>query len=295
MSLTNEQKLWFTEYEVVAKEVYQNSTNVYSDLVEHSTINGEEKISFIEGTQEFAASGSDFDKHTYNVLDREKRKITASGGQLANWWSHMELARAVYNPIPAALKSQGHALSRWNSATIRDAITGNAISQYEGTETMTSKALPAQQVIGNGTAAITTDDFQAIKSRLVRNYALQEGETINCAIPQEAVDILQKDSELMSTDFNGGRAPLIDGMTFGMIRGVNVVLDIDVNWSSTIYSCPFWVKSAIEFATQQSPIIRQGELQERNFIPQAYMKVDNGCSRMRDFGAGNLQILKAYT
>lgn len=105
-SPTNDQKIWFTEYNPAVMARYQNVEDVYSGKMMDETIDGEEKTHYIRGQQEMNSLGSEFDKHTYQVVDYEKRKTLAAGAVIANWWSHQELARMVFNPIPGVVNEQ---------------------------------------------------------------------------------------------------------------------------------------------------------------------------------------------
>lgn len=294
MADVNDFKLWSEDYVPGILAAYQNKDWVYGGKFMDKTVNGDELQFDIDTTMEMEALPDEFVDHDWQHMDYEHVKGSASGARISTRWRDQDIARMRENPIPGVLVAHMNALARRNSATFRDALTADVTAQYAGETSFSTKSLDADQQIGSG-IAITAGNLRTVASIFSRRNALGNGETIYQAISQEELDTLKGLTELRDKDTNLGAAPAITGEIGDMVEGLQLVLDKDLNVSGGARTCPAWIASAMAFMTQQAPKVRFGELPNTNYVPQAYMKIDNGALRVRRYGVVSISTVANYT
>ena len=293
MADVNDFKLWSEDYVPGILAAYQNKDWVYGGKFMDKTVSGDELQFDFSTTMEMEALPDEFVDHDWQHMDYEHVKGSASGARISTRWRDQDIARMRENPIPDVLTNHMNALARRNSATFRDALTADVTAQYAGETTFSTKSMDAGNQIGSG-AAITLANLRLVASIFSRRNALGNGETIYQAIAQEELDTLKALAELREKETNLGRAPAITGEIGNEVEGLQLVLDKDLNTSGGTRTCPAWIASGMAFMTQQAPKVRFGELPNTNYVPQAYMKIDNGALRVRRYGVVDLNTDDTY-
>ena len=295
MAITRDELKLAGEHFVPGMEAtYQNDMYVYGGMSEQHSISGYDEIEFTENSAlEMKPLGDEFVKQDWENIDFEKVKGPAQGSYISSRWRDADLARMRENPIPATMQAHQKALARWRSALFRDAATANVNAQLFGQSSFADTALEAGQITGTG-AAITLADIYNIGSVYARNHALGNGEGIKLAIAQQELDTLRLIEDLKNKDYNLGAAPAITGEIGNQVGGVQLVIDQDLNVSGAVRTCFAWLPSGVATFTQQAPKIRFEEMQEYNFVPQAYMKTDEGVLRKRRKAVVQLNTLYTY-
>lgn len=274
-------KLAYDTWDRSMKSAHQTRTDVYEGLTDVKSLVSNREFFKIQGTVDLQALSTEDQSIIHSSIDTEERQIQASQAFVSLKWEKGVLDRAHTDPIPGAIEATKMGMARWNAAVKRTAATGTAIAQYEGEETSSAKSLTGVQVIAQGGTSITEAKVRQVKSTFVTNKALMNGQQIMLALHQDEMDALLQIDHFINSDYSGGRAPLRDGIAANWL-GVDFVLDLDLATSGTNRTCFAWTKSGILFGVQRDLLTRSGELDDRHYMDQFYLRVDNGATRTRE-------------
>ena len=184
-------------------------------------------------------------------------------------------------------------MHRWNAAVKRNSITGNATAQYEGEDVSAVKTLAgfsADQVIAEGGTGMTEAKVKAVRSNFVKKKALQGGQRIYLGISQNEEDTLTAVTNFIDED-RIDKGAIESGVIAGRLYGVTLIRDEDLNVSGTTRTCPAWVKTGVLFGNQQGIFTRNAEIQNRHYMREFYLRVDNGATRTRESDAMSVLTL----
>ena len=282
--MSNDTKLYYDKWSSALNMAHQTMDNVYSGLVDTMAMQSNRFFMKITGKVEMSALATEDQEHGHQARDYEERQLQAAPAFLALKWEKGELLRAHASVKGDWIQASIAAMNRWNAAVIRNALTGDAVAQYEGESTSSTKTLAgysANQVLAAGGTQLTEAKVKGVRSRFVKNKALQAGQKLYMAISQEEEDSLTAIDHFINADYNNSSA-IESGVIAGRLYGVNFVRDEDLAVSAGVRTCPAWVKSGLMFGTQAGVFTRQDEIQTRHYMDQFYLRVDNGATRTRE-------------
>lgn len=274
-------KLAFDKWQTRLREAHQTREDAYAGLMDEQTLMANREFFKINGTLDLTGLSTEDQNQVHSERDYEERQIQASQAYVAIKFDSGELARGHTDPTAAWTEAAIMGMHRWNAAVKRTAATGAATAQYEGETTSSSKTLTGDQVIAEDGTSMTEAKVKAIRSRFVKNKALKAGQKIYCAISQNEEDTLTGVDHFINADYNQSSA-VESGVIAGRLYGVNFVRDEDLDVSGTTRTCFAWVKSGVLFGVQQGIFTRNAEIQNRHYMREFYLRVDNGGTRTRE-------------
>jgi hypothetical protein len=278
-------KLAYDKWDRALQSAHQTREDVYAGLTDTRSLTANREFFKINGTLELSAMATEDQNQTHSARDYEERQIQASQAYVSIKFEKGELARAHTNPMGAWTDAAVMGMHRWNAAVKRAAATGDATAQYEGESSSSVKTLAGygggEQVIAVGGTSMTDAKVRAIRSRFVKNKALKGGEAIYCAISQEEEDALTLLDAYINHDYIANDTTS-SGMISGRLHGVTFVRDQDLATAASVRTCFAWVKSGILFGEQAGVFTRQSEIQDRHYMDEFYLRVDNGGTRTRE-------------
>lgn len=279
-------KLAYDKWDTRLQSAHQTRENAYSGLTDVRSLQANREFFKITGQVDLSAMSTEDTNQSHVSRDYEERQIQASQAYVSLKFEKGELARAHTNPMPAWTDAAVMGMHRWNAAVVRAAATGDATAQYETESSSSTKTLAAfgggEQVIAVGGTSMTEAKVRAIRSRFVKNKALMSGQKIYCAISQEEEDALTLLEIYRNNDYWNNNQVTESGVIAGRLNGVNFVRDEDLATASSVRTCFAWVKSGILFGEQAGVFTRQAEIQDRHYMDEFYLRVDNGGTRTRE-------------
>lgn len=290
---TYDYKLAYDRWERELKMAHQTQTDVYAGLTDVTTLDANRQFFKILGQVDLSAMSTEDVNHNHTSYDYEERQIQAAQAYVALKWQKGELDRAHADPIPDAIQAAKMGMNRWNAAVKRTAATGDATAQYEGETSSSTKNLSGDNVIAQGSTSMTEEKVRLCRSVFARNKALQNGERIYLSISQEELDALLQIDHFINADYNGGEAPIKNGLV-GHMLGVDFVHDEDLSVSGSNRTCFSWLKKGILFGSQRDVLTRMDEIQDRHYMDQFYLRVDNGATRTRETDVITVNTLVSY-
>ena len=274
-------KLAFDKWDTRLRQAHQVREDAYAGLMDEQTLMANREFFKINGTLDLTALSTEDQAQVHSERDYEERQIQASQAYVAIKFDSGELARGHTDPTAAWTEAAMMGMHRWNAAVKRTAATGDATAQYEGASSSSVKSLSGEQVIAEGGTSMTEAKVKSIRSRFVKNKALKAGQQIYCAISQNEEDTLIGVDHFINADYNQSSA-VESGVIAGRLYGVNFVRDEDLAVSGTTRTCFAWVKSGVLFGVQQGIFTRNEEIQNRHYMREFYLRVDNGGTRTRE-------------
>jgi hypothetical protein len=274
-------KLAYDKWDTRLQSAHQTRENSYSGLTDVKALTANREFFKITGQVDLSAMSTEDAAQVHSARDYEERQIQASQAYVSLKFEKGELARAHTNPMPAWTDAAVMGMNRWNASVIRSAATGTATAQYEGETSSSAKSLSGDQVIAAGGTSLTEAKVKSIRSQFVKNKALMAGQKIYCAISQEEEDTLTAVDHFINSDYNSSSA-VESGVIAGRLYGVTFVRDQDLANAASVRTCFAWVKSGILFGEQAGVFTRQSEIQDRHYMDEFYLRVDNGATRTRE-------------
>jgi len=277
-------KLAFDKWDTRLQSAHQTRENAYSGLTDVRALSANREFFKITGQVDLSAMNTEDANQTHSARDYEERQIQASQAYVSLKFEKGELARAHVNPMAAWTDAAVMGMNRWNAGVVRTAATGDATAQYEGESSSSTKTLAgfsSDQVIAAGGTSLTEAKVKTIRSNFVKKKALMAGQKIYCAISQEEEDSLTAIEHYINADYNSSSA-IESGVAAGRLYGVNFVRDQDLANAASVRTCFAWVKSGILFGEQAGVFTRQSEIQDRHYMDEFYLRVDNGATRTRE-------------
>jgi hypothetical protein len=280
--MSNDIKLYYDKWSTALKMAHQTKEDVYAGLTDTMGMESNRFFWKITGTVDMSALATEDQEHGHQKRDYEERQLQASAAFLALKWEKGELARAHADVKGDWINASVAAMHRWNAEVKRAAFTGDATAQYEGESSSSVKNLSGDQVIAVGGTGMTEAKIKDIRSTFVKAKALQAGQKIYCAVSQNEIDTITAIDKYINADYNEGNSSIESGKLHGRLYGVDFVHDEDLSVSGTTRTCIAWVKSGLMFGEQQGVFTRQDEIQQRHYMDQFYLRVDNGATRTRE-------------
>jgi len=282
---SNDNKLYFDKWSSALQMAHQTKEDVYAGLTDTRGMDSNRFFWKITGQVEMSALPTEDTATVHEARDYEERQLQASAAALALKWEKGELARAHASVKGDWIQASVLAMHRWNAEVKRAAFTGDATAQYEGESSSSVKTLAgfsADQVIAAGGDSMTEVKVRTIRSNFVKKKALQAGQKIYCAISQEEEDALTLLEIYRNNDYWNNNQVTESGVISGRLNGITFIRDQDLANSANVRTCIAWVKSGLMFGEQTGVFTRQSELENRNYMDQFYLRVDNGATRTRE-------------
>ena len=177
-----------------------------------------------------------------------------------------------------------YAAGRKRDEVILAALLGTS---YTGETGGTSVVLPTAQKVavnfgGAGNTGYTLAKLKNAVKILRKGLKGNPNETVYCAIGADEMDSLMAEVMVTSSDFNGGKPVLKDGM-IDFFMGVRFILTELVTVTSSVAYCPMWIKSGAHLGNWGSLSTDVSQRKDLAGHPwQAYVKMSIGATRLEE-------------
>jgi hypothetical protein len=216
--------------------------------------------------------------------EHSRRKCVMQDYSWGKQVDEQDKRRMLVDPISAYTTSAGMTMGRtWDDLIIAafgdDALDG----------TGTGIALPAGQIIAEGTTAFDLDKFIRAKEVLDTNDVDQDGRCLIIS-PEEESALLNL-TEITSTDYNM-RPTLVDGQVRRFL-GCDVIVSNRLPVVTTVRDCFMWQKDCMGMAFAKDVTIRAGERPDLSYAMQVYAEFTANAVRIDDAGVVKIQNVVA--
>lgn len=207
----------------------------------------------------------------------------------------MDKARMHIDPGGYITMSHAAAIARLQDQEIIDAIFADA---KVGDDANSTVAFDTNNTVAASSSGLTVAKLRAAQKILLQNHVDITRERPCLAITPQQHDDLLADIQAVSADFNGGQAPLKDGLLSNYMGFDFVMIATDDEFglpkSGSNRRCPFWVKSGMHYGTWQAPQAHVDFRTDLRGKPlQFYTKGDHGATRTEEGKVGEILCVEA--
>lgn len=231
---------------------------------------------------------------TFGDISLQQRWITGKPWQIQpDLVDSLDKARMGIDPGGYIVQAHAAGIARHKDQTIIDAIFATA---KVGEDAGSTVAFDTNNTVAVGSSGMTVAKLRNARTILLKNHVDVTRETPCVAMTPQQHDDLLSDIQTTSRDFNGGEAPLVNGV-LNRFMGFNIVIiatDVDNGFGlpvdgSSNRRCPFWVKSGLHYGTWSAPstsIDQRVDLQGKPY--QFYSQGDDGATRVEEGKVGEI-------
>lgn len=209
----------------------------------------------------------------------------------------MDKARMGIDPGGYITMAHAAAIARIKDQEVIDAFFADA---KVGDDAGSTVSFDTNNTVAASSSGLTVAKLRAAQKVLLDNHVDITRERPCLAITPQQHDDLLADIQAVSADYNGGQAPLKDGLlqNFMGFDFVMIASDADNDFGlpkvSSNRRCPFWVKSGMHYGTWQAPQAHVDFRTDLRGKPlQFYTKGDHGATRVEEGKVGEILCVEA--
>ena len=203
---------------------------------------------------------------------------------------HEDKVQMLIDPNSAYAENQGMAMRRQWDTIIIDAATGDALDGDGG-----NNALPAGQVVGDGSAPITFDNVTEVQEIFLSHDITTDVPKVMLIGPTQIRKLMQL-TEQTSSDYIR-RESLQKLSAYGIVpnwMGFTWILsNLLLAPSAGELSCLAFTKRAMGLAVNQDIFVRIGENPSKSYMIQVFSQFTGGCVRVEDEHIVHLHVKDA--
>ena len=203
---------------------------------------------------------------------------------------HEDKVQMLIDPQSAYAENQGMAMRRQWDTIIVEAATGTALDGDGG-----NNALPAAQVVGDGSAPITFDNVTQVQEIFLGHDITTDVPKVMLIGPTQIRKLMQL-TEQTSSDYIR-RESLQKLSSYGIVpnwMGFTWILsNLLLAPSAGELSCLAFTKRAMGLAVNQDIFVRIGENPSKSYMIQVFSQFTGGCVRVEDEHIVHLHVKDA--